>query len=188
MSRTTASAFLILLAFQLTPASFKTMARVTVDRTVLSLVSGVATIEPRVGAPGYRWLRVHFYSYPLTPADAAAAAKGNIDALEGRWRAMSGTPGEYNVSHAVLQLGVDKDGKVWQVDLSVPGHACTVAATDKEAGAMLQEYQFDGTRLRLRAKGSFTCQMNSPGVPNPRFGWDVDLAVPVFALGGPGRL
>ena len=91
-----------------------------------------------MGAQGYRWLRVHFYSYPLTPSDAAAAMKGNIESLEHRWKAMAGTPAEYNVSNAVLQLGVDKDGKVWQVDLSVPGHACTVAASDKEAHAMLQ--------------------------------------------------
>jgi hypothetical protein len=82
------------------------------------------------------------------------------------------------VSNAVLQLGVDKDGKVWQVDLSVPGHACTIASSDSAANAMLQEYRFDGTRLRLRTKGTHPCET---------FAWDVDLTVPVFATGPAGR-
>jgi hypothetical protein len=176
MARTIASALLILLGFQPTPASFTTRARVSVDRTVLALVSAVATVEPR--APGYRWLRVHFYAYPLTAADATAAMKGNIDALERRWKDMAATPAQYNVSHAVLQLGIDKDAKVWQVDLSVPGYACTIAASDREANVVLQEYQFDGARLRLKSKGTHPCE---------KFGWDIDVSIPVFATGAQGR-
>jgi methylthioribose-1-phosphate isomerase len=179
MTATTALMLLVLHASQVTPASFTTKAQVTVDRTVLSLTSAVATIEPRPNAPGYRWLRVHFYAFALSHAEAAAAGKGNIDPLERRWEAMAGNrPAAYNVSNAILQLAVDKDGKVWQVDLSVPGHTCTIASSDVEANKLLQDYQFDGTRLRLRTRGAHPCE---------KFAWDVDLKTTVVAAGIPRR-
>jgi hypothetical protein len=194
MSRLVALAFLILLETgfnvtrvaegqaAVTPASFRTTkGKVTVDRTVLSLPSAVATIEPRPNAPGYRWLRVNLYSFPLTPADVAGVVKGNIDSLERRSTNMAGTPAEYNVSNAVFQFTIDKDGKVWQLDLSVPGHGCTIAGSDRQARAVLQDYQFDGTHLRLKSAGSYTCDLKSMGVPDQRYGWDLDLAIPVFA-------
>jgi hypothetical protein len=159
-----------------TPASFTTNARFSSGATSLSLSTAVATIEPRLGAPGYRWLRVRFYAFPLTPADVAAVTKGNVEPLEQRWKSKTGP--EYNVSHAVLQFGVDKDGKVWQVDLSIPGQTCTIAASDVEAKALLQDYRFDGTRLRLKTKGKHPCE---------RLAWDVDLTLPVFATGSPPR-
>ena len=62
-----------------TPASFTTKARFSSGATSLSLPTAVATIEPRLGAPGNRWLRVRFYAFPLTPADVAAVTKGNVE-------------------------------------------------------------------------------------------------------------
>jgi hypothetical protein len=174
----TATVLLVtLLQAAVTPASFTTKARFSSGATSLSLSTAVATIEPRLAAPGYRWLRVHFYAFPLTPADVAAVTKGNIEPLDRRWKSNAGNPAKYNVSNAVLQFGVDKDGKVWQIDLSVPGHTCTIAASDKEAKALLQDYRFDGTRLRLKTAGAHACE---------RLAWDVDLTVPVFATGSPG--
>jgi len=179
MRPSSALAFVVLLAqAAATPATFQTKARFSTGRTVLNLTSAVATIEPRLGAPGYRWLRVHFYAFPLTPADVAAAIKGNIAPLDRRWKSKAANPAEYNVSNAVLQFGVDKDGKVWQIDLSVPGHACTIASSDVEAKALLQDYLFDGLRLRLRTKGAHPCE---------KFAWAVDVAVPVFEVGVSGR-
>jgi hypothetical protein len=137
-----------------------------------------ATVEPRPGAPGYSWLRITFYSFPFTEADRAAAMKGHLESMDARWTNKATNPKDYNHSNAVIQLGVDKNWKVWQVDMSVPGHACTIAGSEREVKAALQEYRFDGTRLRLRGKGSFVCEMNTPGVPNRRYGWDLDLDVP----------
>jgi hypothetical protein len=171
--------FLVTLTQAVTPASFTTKARFSSGATSLSLPTAVATIEPRLGAPGYRWLRVRFYAFPLTPADVEAVTKGNVEPLEQRWKSkLAGKPAEYNVSNAVLQFGVDKDGKVWQVDLSVPGHTCTIAASDQEATALLQDFRFDGTRLRLKTKGKHSCE---------RLAWDVDLTLPIFATGSPAR-
>jgi hypothetical protein len=78
---------------------------------------------------------------------------------------------------AVLQLTVDQEGTVWQVDLSLPGHTCTIAASDVEARDVLQMFQFDGQRVRLRGQGSHVCDMRSLRIANQTFEWDVDLDV-----------
>ena len=177
-------AFLIILTPLLaqgpTPDTFKTTARFAVDRTALVLSSAVATVEPRSNAPGYRWLRVYFYAFPLTAADVTAVKTGSVESLERRWKSKADHPADYNVSNAVLQLGIDKDGRAWQIDLAIPGHSCTVAASDRESAAAMQTYQFDGRRLRLKTKGSHVCDFNARGVANPTFTWDVDVSLPVF--------
>ena len=165
------------------PKAFETRAVFSIDKDAMTLTSVAATVEPRPGAPGYSWLRITFYSFPFTAADRAAAAKGNLESMDARWTNKATNPKDYNHSNAVIQLGVDKNWKAWQVDMSVPGHACTIAGSEREVKAALQEYRFDGTRLRLKGKGSFVCDMNTPGVPNRRYGWDLDLDVPVFRKG-----
>ena len=146
----------------------------------MRLTSVAATIEPRPGAPGYSWLRIHFYSFPFTAADIAGAVKGRLESMDARWTKKAINPKDYNHSNAVIQLGVDKAFKVWQIDMSVPGHSCTIAPDERGVKSALQEYRFDGQHLRLESKGSFVCEMNTPGVPNRRFGWDLDLDIPVF--------
>jgi hypothetical protein len=128
----------------------------------------VATIEPRTAAPGYSWLRVYFYS-SLTSGERANAAKGLVEAIRTPWA-------------AVLQFTVDKTSTVWQIDLSLPGHACTVAESDSDARKAFQEFLYDGRRLRLKGKGSHVCVMNARGASSPRFDWEVDLDTPVTVI------
>jgi hypothetical protein len=171
-------------SFQPSPpdaAAFTTNAKFSIDRTTLALSSVVATIEPRPNAPDSRWLLVHFYAFSLTPEDIASARRGNVEPLDARWKSLADKPAQYNVSSALLQLSVGRDASVWQIDLAVPGHTCTIAPSDRQAKAMLQDYRFDGTRLRLKTRGNYLCHMNMVGEPDPRFGWDVDVDVPVFA-------
>lgn len=141
-------------------------ARFSVDGTASTPSTAVATIQPRTGAPGYYWLRVYFYSAPLASDDSASATKGRVESIKAKWS-------------AVLQLTVDDHSNVWQVDLSLPGHTCTIAESDREAKNAMQEFQFDRKRLRLRGKGSHVCDMRSLGIPNQAFAWDVDLDTPV---------
>ncbi|HKV04510.1 MAG TPA: hypothetical protein VJO53_05300 [Candidatus Acidoferrales bacterium] len=162
------------------PGSFSTKAKFSVDNTALSLSSAVAIIEARRYPPGYSWLRVYFYSFPLTAEDAAGVANGNIDSLEKKWTKTANDPPTYNRSHAVIQLSVDSAHKVWQADMSVPGHTCTIAPFEPDVKKFLQDYQFDGKRLRLKSKGTYVCDMKFMGIPNQNFGWDIDLSVPVF--------
>ena len=139
-------------------------ARFSVDGVTSVPLATRATVQPRNGAPTYSWLRVYFYS------SGAAAA-----------RAEASTPRDLTKTNwsAVLQLTVDKGGTVWQVDLSLPGHTCTIAASDGEARSALQIFQFDGTRVRLRSHGSHICDLRTLRIANQTFEWDVDVDVPV---------
>ena len=162
------------------PSSFNTTAKFSVDNNVMTLSSAVAILEPRPGAPGYYWLRITFYSFPLTAADVAGVVSGNIDSLERKWSATASNPKQYNNSHAVIQLTVDSAFKVWQVDMFVPGYGSTIAPSEPDVKNFLQTYQFDGKRLNLKSKGSYVPDTKSAGVPNHKFGWDIDLDLPVF--------
>jgi hypothetical protein len=44
----------------------------------------------------------------------------------------------------------------------------------------LQDYQFDGKNLKLKSKGSYVCDMKFMGIPNPKFGWEIDLNTVVY--------
>ena len=165
------------------PGSFATRAGFSVDDVSLSLSTAIATIEPRLGAPGYSWLRIYFYSFPVAPEDMPALLKGDVSSMERKWNQKSSDPKNYNVSHAALQLSVDQNHKVWQVDMSIPGHTCTIAPYQAEVNSFLQAYQFDGKNLRLKSKGTYVCDMKFMGIPNQKFAWDVDLNTTVFDKG-----
>ena len=149
------------------PKTFETHAVFSIDKDAVVLKNVVATIEPRLGAAGYSWLRLRFYPFRLSAAQIDAAMKGHFESIESKWG-------------AVFQLGVDKNFTVWQIDMAVPGNTCTVAPDEPQVKSALQEYRLDGKRLRLKSKGSFVCEMNSRGIPNRRYGWELDLDVPVF--------
>jgi len=162
------------------PGSFRTNAAFSVDSDSMNLTSAVATIEPRLGAPGYSWLRITFYSYPVSPDDLPALAKGDTASMDKKWKSMSSSPKDYNTSHASIQLTVDQNEKIWQVDMAIPGHGCTIAPFEPDVKAFLQDYQFDGTNLRLKSKGSYACDMKFMGKPDQKFSWDFDLHAVVF--------
>ncbi len=181
----------------------------------LSLASAVATIEPPSRPMKDRWLEINFYSFPFTRQDMAAARKGNIDPINKKWQAMGENSNPftdadwaaarkgnrealdrkskaqlrrveaYNQGWASIQLAVDEKFRVRTVNMSVPGSTCTIAILDRDLKTFLQEYQFDGKRLRLRSKGSHLCDTKSAGVVNPKFGWKIDLTIPVFAKATP---
>ena len=93
---------------------------------------------------------------------------------------MASNPNDYNHSYAFIQLSVDQNSKVWQVDMSVPGHGCTIAPFEPDVKAFLQDYQFDGNNLKLKSKGSYVCDMKSLGIPDQKFTWDIDLHAAVY--------
>ena len=147
----------------------------------MSLTTAIATIEPSRLAPGYSWLRIYFYSFPPSADDIAEATRGSVASMDRKWQSKSSNPSEYNSSRAVLQLTLDKDHRITQADLSLPGHTCTVASTATELGTFAQSFAFDGNRVRLAAKSTFLCDMTSTGAGKPSFAWDVDIDLPVFA-------
>jgi len=136
-----------------------------VDRVTKTPSIAIATIDPRPGAAGYTWLRIYFYA-SLTPSERKQAETGGLPAQRTNWA-------------AVLQLGLDKAFTVRHVDMSVPGHTCTIAASEVEARSMLQVFRFDGHQFTLRTQGSHTCDFRAIHIPNQQFEWDVDLTSPV---------
>lgn len=164
----------------LSPGSFNVNAQLSVGDRTISLRSAVAILQARPGAPGYSWLRIYFYSFPLTAEDISGARTGNVQSMERKWNKKAGNPVDYNSSHGVIQLGVDKNFKVWQVDMSVPGYACTIAPFPKDVEAFLQNYRFDGRNLKLKSKGSYVCGLKVMNVPKQTLGWDINLDIPVF--------
>ena len=160
------------------PNSFHTNANFSIDNNAMPLSTAVATIEPRLGAPGYSWLRISFYSFPVAADDIAGILKGDTSSMDKKRNNKAGN--SYNNSYAFMQLSVDQNSKVWQVDMSVPGHGCTIAPFEQEVKLFLQDYQFDGKNLRLKSKGSYVCDMKFMGIPNAKFGWDINLNTEVF--------
>src|SRR5512135_2731945 len=83
------------------PNSFQTNANFSVDNNAMSLSSAVTTIEPRLGAPGYSWLRISFYSFPVTAEDIAGVMKGDTGSMDRKWNKKASNPKDYNNSYAV---------------------------------------------------------------------------------------
>lgn len=160
----------LLMAVIVTPAQ---TAKFGVDGVTNTPSTIVAIIEPRMGAPGYSWLRVYFYT-SLAAGERTHAAKGQVESIRTAW-------------DAVLGFTVDKTSTVWQVDLSLPGHTCTIADSDSSARKAFQEFLFDGRRVRLKGKGTFACMMGSSDAPRRTFEWEVDFETPVVVRPGSSR-
>jgi len=108
-------------------------------------------------------------------------AKGDVASMDKKWEKLADKhDNSYNVSNAVIQLSVDKDYKVWQVDMAVPGHTCTVAPFEKDVKRFLQDYRFDGRNLRLKSKGLYVCDLKFMKIADQTFTWDIDLNILVY--------
>jgi len=162
--------------------SFDTNAKFSVDDTTLSLSSAVATIETRPISPGYFWIRINFYSFPPNANDIAGIENGNVDSMNKKWMNLANTVNAktYNTSNAVIQLTVDKDFRVWQFDMSIPGHFCTIAPSEPDVRKLFEKYQFDGKSIRLKSKGTFLCDLSRLNEKNEKYSWDINLETRVF--------
>ena len=143
-------------------------ARFAVDDLTRVTPTVVATVEPRAGAPASSWIRMYFYSGDLTPLERQRAATGQDPTLLRQWE-------------AILQITVDPNGKVSAMDLALPGRPCAVVQTSQDAARAVQQFEFTGTRLRLKSKAFSICNLKVEGVPSQRFEWDVTLDTPVVA-------
>src|SRR5579859_3234461 len=161
-------------------SAFQTSAKLSVDKDFLSLSSAVAIREERKYPAGYAWVRIHFYPFPMTPADIAAARTGDVLSLDKQVNRNSYDPKVHTSAYGVIQLSIDKDFKVWQVDMSVPGHSCTIAPFEKDVHSFLQTYHYDGKNLRLKSKGSYVCDLKAVGAGDQTYKWDIDVALPVL--------
>lgn len=124
---------------------------------------------------------IYFYAFPLTADDIAGLSTGSIDALERkRTKAVAGGT-DVNHSRAVLHLLLDKDSKLSNASLEVPGLTCAIVVEPATAKNAVQAYQFDGNRLHVKAPGASVCDLTSVGGGKRGMSWEVDVNTPVFA-------
>ena len=115
-------------------------------------------------------LEIQFFPQPIIE-------KVKADILENDAKELKKT------SYAAFVLYVGKDNnKIWQANLSfvVPGTtvARTVAWKPEELRKYFRDYSFDGKRLVLKSKGSYS--ESDKGGEQLRLSWDVDLNLPVI--------
>ncbi len=158
-------AFALLASLETSPAQ---SARFAVDDLTRVTPTVVATVEPRAGVPGSSWIRMYFYSFALTPIERQIAALGRNPSLLRNWE-------------AILQITVGSNGTVSAMDLALPGRPCAVVQTDRDAKLAVQQFEFDGARLRLRSRAFSICDPRVEDVPSQRFEWDLALDTPVVA-------
>jgi hypothetical protein len=162
-----------------TPQTFHTTARFSVDSDVLRLQTAVAIAESHASFRDVSWLHLYFYAFPLTPDDVAGLSAGSIDGLERKRTRAVGGP-DRNHSRAVLHLLLDRDSRLSNASLEVPGLTCTIVVESATAKNAVQDYQFDGKRLQVKARGASTCDLTSVGGGKRGMSWDVDVNIPVF--------
>jgi len=113
-------------------------------------------------------LEIQFFPKPVTE-------KVKADILENDAKELKKT------SYAAFVLYMGKDNRIWQANLSyvVPGVtvARTVAWKSEELQKYFSDYRFDGKRLVLKSKGSYS--ESEKGHEKLRLFWDVDLNLPV---------
>jgi len=158
---------------------FDTTAKISVDQQALSFSSAVAIREARKNLR-FEWVRIHFYAFHLTPDDISAAKTGEVTPMDHKSNKNFIDPNVHSNVWGVIQPSVDDAFKVWQVDISIPGRACTIASTESEVDAFLQDYNYDGETIRLKTKGSHSCDLSSVGAGLQNYRWDIDVSVPVF--------
>jgi len=113
-------------------------------------------------------LEIQFFPKPITE-------KAKADILENDAKELKKT------SYAAFVLYMGKDNKIWQANLSFVAPGVTVARTvawkPEELQKYFSDYRFDGKRLVLKSKGSYS--ESEKGQEKLRLSWDVDLNLPV---------
>ena len=199
----------LLLAQSIDPNPFATQAKFSVDSesvtstTVpdllrkppellhprLALCSVAGTTEPDSADPKHSLVKLTFYGFPFTPADRAAARRGNIEYLEKKFHAIQSTnlkSADFNGGGwTSVQLTVDERFQLQQVFINVPGYG--VLLHDRDLNNFAQEYRFDGKKLRLKSKGLHRLDLSSAGVPSFTLYWDIDLTTLVASKAIPKK-
>lgn len=113
-------------------------------------------------------LEIQFFSQPITE-------KVKADILENDAKESKKT------SYAAFVVYIGKDKKIWQANLSFVAPGVTVARTvawkPEELQKYFSDFRFDGTRLVLKSKGSYS--ESEKDHDKLRLSWNVDLNLPV---------
>jgi len=131
--------------------------------------SAVATYTNGLNPGNVEGLEIQFFTKPITEAD-------HNEVLENDAKGMRGS------DYAALLLFLDNQKKIGQVNLTyvVPGTTAgrTVAWKPDDLKKYFSDYRFDGKRLHLKSKGTYSEVDSKEQTLN--LAWDVDIDLPVF--------
>lgn len=141
------------------------------------MVSVVATIQKHPLWPKYQWLKLDFYSFPLTEQDLTSAKSGDDNSIAMR-RYNSSDVKHYNNSNATVILSIDETSKqIGQVDIAVPGHTCTIAVLPEEIKLFSDNYSLENNHIKIKSQGSNKC-----ATLDTKFSWDFNVDAPVLPV------
>lgn len=160
---------------------FQSAAEFRVNDDVHQTVAALAWVEehPQYGDE-YRILRIGFYPFPLSEEQIRNAEAGNYQPIEDRVTA-DNQSADYK-SHVRVILLIDEDNQVLQVNMSLPGYACTIMHEQPDLDRLMRGQRIEDDRLRLRSKGSFECSFIARSSPANTFHWNFDVDLPVFEI------
>ena len=114
-------------------------------------------------------LEIQFFSKPVTEAN-------QTDVLEQDAKGIKKSP------YATLVLRLDKENKIRQADLSYVVSGTTISRTvawkPKDLKKYFSDYSFDGKRLKLKSKGTYS--ETDSNRQTMSLAWDANLDLPIF--------
>jgi hypothetical protein len=146
------------------PQDYATLSRFTWDGKQIGARSAFVEFTDEFFGGQAKALQIVFLKQPITD-------EARNDLIHNAGRTSKGN------EYAHLILFIDEENQLWQVNLSmaVPGKTITstVASRPDELKQFASRLDYDGKRLALKTKGSFTYDKTT-------LGWDVALDGPVF--------
>lgn len=145
--------------------TFSAPAAFTADGSPLATKNAFAVLTDQYFSGRTMAVEILLTPDPMPDALRQALQAGDDTALRGK-------------NLAYLILFIDKSNQIWQVNLTVvlPGKtvAQTIAWRPEELKRFASNYSFDGSRLKLKSKGSY------PEQTPATLTWEVNLDLPVL--------
>ena len=150
----------------------------------LSLTRAVATISRSQTEPRDSDITIVFYSFPFNEHDVSAARKGEATFLDKRWQATQShtlkSPEFNGGGRATVDLILDQHFQIQEANLSIPGYVISLSDGNLK-DLSVQDYKFDGKKLKLKSHGSHRIDLSAAHVPSFTMNWDLDLSTIVAA-------
>lgn len=137
-------------------------------------ISMIATSEkhPADDGSGYKMIFLHFYPFELSEEELAAIQKDGTDALKDK---IYSDMKNYYSKTATFYMTVNSDGKIQQMDISVPGTTCTVAWREDDLNKYIQDSSVTQTHISLKTSGEYECDS-----VHKTFKWNLDIDAPLL--------
>ena len=141
-----------------------------VDGEKRTFRSGFVVERKHRGGNDYRQFVIHLYSFQLSEDQLAKARVGDFSLIDSQVHEEG-----YNISRARVVLAVYKRKEIHQMDVSFPGHECTVKHYMKEKPP-IELFEVESTWVSFKDRGSFDCGFKD----TVELEWNFDLKIDSF--------